>query len=100
MFDIGQLTEVRTACFGILICRNEGVSCVYIYEPISIFTHVSLDLIDDRCGAFSTCPAGNQIDLARASSLLIPHGSFVQMIHSGSSSAGTTALHAPPGIPG
>jgi hypothetical protein len=31
MFDIGQLTEVRTACFGILICRNERGVYPYAY---------------------------------------------------------------------
>src|SRR5205807_7267064 len=35
-----------------LICRNEGVACAYIYEPASIFTHGSLDLNGDRRAAF------------------------------------------------
>jgi hypothetical protein len=51
---------------GMLICRNEDVACMYIYEPASIFTHGSLDLIGVSRAAFSTVRVGNQIaDSAR-----------------------------------
>jgi hypothetical protein len=43
------------------ICRNERVVRSHIYEPISILTHGSLDLIDDRRTAFSAALVGNQI---------------------------------------
>jgi hypothetical protein len=44
MFDIGQLTDVRTARSGILICRNEGVTDTHIYAPHGIITHGLLTL--------------------------------------------------------
>src|SRR5262249_17522952 len=41
--------------------RNERIACTYIYEPASILTHGSLDLIDDCRAVFSTVLLGNQI---------------------------------------
>jgi hypothetical protein len=29
-------------------CRRKGVACTYVYEPASIFTDGSLDVIDDH----------------------------------------------------
>ena len=42
-------------------CRDERVVRSHIYEPISILTHGSLDLIDDRRTAFSAALVGNQL---------------------------------------
>jgi len=59
---------VRCACSSSLTCwpvsrtcRNEYFIRADIYTPPSIFTHGSLDLIRDRCAAFSNAPVGNQI---------------------------------------
>jgi hypothetical protein len=53
---------------GTRSCRNERVVRSHKYEPISILTHGSLDLIDDRRTAFSVVLVGNQIDYLPAGS--------------------------------
>jgi hypothetical protein len=43
------------------ICRNEGVTCTYIYTPTGILNHGLFDLVRDHQPSFSTILAGNQI---------------------------------------
>jgi len=47
---------------GLPLMRNEYFIRADIYTPPSIFTHGSLDLIRDRCAAFSNAPVGNQTE--------------------------------------
>jgi hypothetical protein len=54
------------------ICRNERVVRSHIYEPISILTHGSLDLIDDRRTAFFRCSGRKSDRRLRAAGL--PNG--------------------------
>jgi hypothetical protein len=48
----GALQSVRIVPSEDALLPNEGVACTYIYEPISILTHGSLDLVGDRHAAF------------------------------------------------
>jgi hypothetical protein len=50
--------HVRAHWFGHAHLRTERVACTYIYEPVSILTHGSLEFIDDRHAAFSTVLVG------------------------------------------
>jgi hypothetical protein len=47
-------------------CRNEGVTCKYIYTLTGILTHGLLDLVRDHQLSFITILVGNQIDALRA----------------------------------
>lgn len=64
-----QLDGLRALPGALPTCRNEGITCTYIYTLTGIFTHGLLDLVRDHQPSFSTILAGNQIEYMRRSGL-------------------------------